>query len=556
MWAVVGLVVLVPVGAFLVQAISPRPFSQGSAWLTLANLRAVLGGHTAHAFADSLWVATATALAALTLGTALAFLVHRTDVLGRRVWPIAVWALLLMPTYLMADGWEYLVQPGGVLQRLGLPHAAMYHMMFGPVGVVLVLTMSGVPFAYLTMASALAGLGPELEDAARAHGAGRLATVRVVLPVLAPAMLAASAIVFAESMSDFGVAATLAFQSHFPMATYGLFAAIDTNPANFGQAAALGWLLVASAAIPIYLQTRAMRGRSYAVLSGRTRAPSVRRLGAPVRVAATAVVAVSFVVALGVPLFGAVVASLLRGFAAGGHGWSIASYRQALAAPGFLGSLVLSNQLAAVAACITVVLGVLLARMLGSRHRGRTARAADLLLLGSMALPGVVLAAGYIFAFNLPIASRLGIDLYETLPLLVMGYVATSLPSQVRLFAGPMAQVQESVLEAARVHGHGPLRSWGRTFAPLVSRTLVWAWLFTFAKTLLELPVSQILYPPGRQPISVAIGNLLGNQHYATGTAMTVVGVGEMFVVIAAVLLGFRLLAPRGWQRIGAVRGA
>lgn len=558
LWLILGAIVVLPVGAFLVQAFSPRLFSQGSAWFTLANVKAAFTGRTLHGLVDSLWVSAATATLALALGTALAWLVQRTNVLGRRIWPLAIWALLLMPTYLMANGWEYLLQPEGVLQRLGIPTSFAYHAVFGPFGVVLVLTLAGLPFAYLVMAAAFGGLGPEYEDAARVHGAARWTTVRAVLPILMPAMLSSVAIVFAESMSDFGVSSTLAYQSHFPMATYGLFAAIDTNPANFGVAAAIGWLLLAAAVIPLAIQSRAVRGRSYAVLSGRTRAPVRRLLRARTRALASFAAAGLFVVALGVPLFGAVVASLLPGFGVGTlsvNSLTLSSYRAAFGNSQFLGPMLLSNRLAVITACITVVLGVVLARLLASRHRGRMARVGDLTLLGSIALPGIVLAAGYIFAFNLPIAGRLGINLYETVPLLVMGYVATALPSQSRLMVGPVSQVQDSLLEAARVHGVGRLRALWRTLVPILSRTLLWAWLFTFAKILLELPVSQILYPPGQEPISVGIENLLGNYHYDVGTAMTVLAVGEMFAVIGVLLLLFRFLAPRGWRHVGMVRG-
>ena len=49
----------------------------------------------------------------------------------------------------------------------------------------------------------------------------------------------------------------------------------------------------------------------------------------------------------------------------------------------------------------------------------------DYLLLASVALPGVVFGAGYIFAYNLPIMSTLHIDLYQTVQLLVIAYIAS-----------------------------------------------------------------------------------------------------------------------------------
>ena len=89
---------------------------------------------------------------------------------------------------------------------------------------------------------------------------------------------------------------------------------------------------------------------------------------------------------------------------------------------------------------------------------------------------------------------------------------------------------------------------------PLLSRTLVWAWLFGFAGVLFELPISQLLYPPGQEPLSVAITAAFANFSYAPGTTLMVTSVAYAMAVVGLVLLGFRLFAPKGWQRVGVAR--
>ena len=79
------------------------------------------------------------------------------------------------------------------------------------------------------------------------------------------------------------------------------------------------------------------------------------------------------------------------------------------------------------------------------------------------------------------------------------------------------------------------------------------AWLLTFCGVLLELPISQLLYPPGSPPASVAIQGNLGNYHFGTGMAQAVVAVAVALVMVALVLGAYRLFAPRGWRRIGGV---
>jgi iron(III) transport system permease protein len=84
-----------------------------------------------------------------------------------------------------------------------------------------------------------------------------------------------------------------------------------------------------------------------------------------------------------------------------------------------------------------------------------------------------------------------------------------------------------------------------------MSRVLVWGWLLTFTKTISELAISQILYPPSQEPASVTIQSYLANFQSGTGTAMTVLTLVEMFGVIALALGVYRLVTPEGWRRTG-----
>jgi iron(III) transport system permease protein len=105
--------------------------------------------------------------------------------------------------------------------------------------------------------------------------------------------------------------------------------------------------------------------------------------------------------------------------------------------------------------------------------------------------------------------------------------------------------------EAGRAHGAGSVRAWLRGVFPVLSRPLTMAWLLTFCGIFLELPISQLLYAPGSPPVSVAIQDNLGNYHFGTGMAQAVVAVLFALVAVAVVLGGYRLLAPKGWRRIG-----
>jgi iron(III) transport system permease protein len=553
-WLAIILFILIPCACSLILAFSPRLFDQGSQWFTLSYLRQILTGSTAVAITNSLWVSSAAAALGLAIGFPIAWLAGRTSLPGRRLVAGSMWLVLLLPSWLPALGWERLVQPDGVMYQVGLNWPWMTHAIMGPIGVVLLLGLRCVPFTFLAVTASLAGLGQEFEDAARVHGADRAQTLRLIVPMLAPAIWSALAIGFAESISDFGVAATLAYNSNFSLGTYQLYAYINNFPPSFPGASAMGCLLVAAIAIPLGLQARALRGRSYRMLSGRTRQVVRRQLSRTGTLAAVGGVGLFYLVALGVPGFGAVSASLLGDYG-GSFTLTLVNYQALFHQADLIGPLERSLGYGVVSASLTVVGGFIAAWLLTQR-KARGTRLLDFLLLAAIALPTVVFAAGYIFAYNLPIMSRLGINLYQTVTLLIIAYTASSLPTNARVLVGAVSQLQLSLKDAARTHGAGALMAWSRGVLPVVSRPLVMAWLLAFSGVFLELPISQLLYAPSSPPASVAINNNLSNYHFGIGMAQAVLAVGFALVAVGLVLGGYRLIAPAGWRRIGgASRG-
>jgi len=505
-----------------------------------------------HGLVNSLVVGIATALAALVIALGLAWLTQRTDFGGRGVWMILIWALLMMPSYFSTLGWQSLLVRNGILSQFGINVAPVRDTFFGPVGIIWVLTTKGIPFAYLAVSAGLAGLGREFEDAARVHGASQWQSLRIAMTILSPALWSALAIVFAEAISDFGVASTLAAGSHFPLATFTLYRAINSIPIRFPIASAIGWFLIGGAALALIVQNRALKGRSFAVLSGRTRPSIPHHLTRRGRAVAFALVTLFFVLALGVTLFGAVIASFLSGL--GGSitrsGLTLENYRLALTSPELLRPMLLSARLAAITATLAVFVGGCIGRVIAQRRVGVAGRVLDLLLLGAVALPSVVLAAGYIFAYNLPFWGSIGIHVYGTLFLLAMAYLAAALPGTTRLVMGPLAQIQRSLTDAARVHGATEAGAVRSMIVPLMARSLLWAWLLAFTHIMLELPISEILNPPGETPLAVGIIRHLDHTDYTTGAAMLAIAVAAMLIVIGLSLGAFRLFAPPGWQRV------
>ncbi|MGC8466037.1 MAG: ABC transporter permease [Acidimicrobiales bacterium] len=551
-WVILVFVLLVPSLSFLILAVSPRLFDQGSSWFTLSAFSQGLQGTTLTGMRNSVIVGIFAAIIAVACGSALALALQRTRVIGKPIFSISLWGIMLLPSYIIAVGWQVVLDQGGLLSSLHLYSPSLSNLFFGPAGYALILAIKGVPFAYFAVAGPIAALGQGYEEAVRAHGGRRLAVLRTVGPILLPSIFSGLVVVFAESIADFGTAAVIAPNAHFPIATYNLYVALSSYPANFPVAAVIGWMLIAVVAVALALQHRFTRRRSFATLGGRTRVSSPRRIGRGSMALVAAGLVFFFLVALGIPILGAITSSLLKPLSS--LSWSnftTSAYSGIFGLNGLGTSIDFSAKLAVINAFVTLVLAAVIARRLSARRLGVVSKLLDLTVITAIALPGLVLAAGYIFAYNLPFLSTLGLHLYGSVTVLAMAYLAGALPSSSRVLSGPMAQVQGSLLEAARVNGSTLAASWRRTVLPLLAPSLVWAWLLTFAGTFLELPASELLAPAGKTPVAVAIIQVLNKSNFYQGTALSMVALLIDLGVIVVVLGAFRLFAPRGWRKIG-----
>jgi iron(III) transport system permease protein len=555
LWVILAVVSIIPTVAFLALAFSPRIFSQGPSWFTLGVFRQAFSGTELAGMRNSLMIAVGAALIATLLASGLALISQRTDVRVAKWIPALLWGVLLVPTYVVSVGWEEILASGNMFSQMGLVSPGLRGALLGPVGIVLILGFSGVPFAYFAMAPAIVGMGRRFEEAARIHGAGLVKTTRTVAPIVLPAIFAAMIIVFAESIGDFGVASTIAANANIPVATTNIMAAIGTFPTNFPEAAAVGWFLIITLATVLTFQNWLLRKKNYAVLSGRsTFAPRSHPEGWR-RVALNVFVYGFFTLTLVVPAMGAVFSTLLKPYTTfAWHNLSLSAYVDVFTKQSIMQPIMVSLKMSVITATLTVILGVAVAKVLTSPRPGWTGRLMDAVLVGSVALPALVLAAGFIFVFNLPFTVHMGINLYGTLTLLGIGYLAISLPSNSRVLIGPIGQIDGSMMAAGRIHGAHQLRAFRKCVLPLIAKSLLWAWLLSFAATFGELPTSEMLAPTGVRTMATAILSSFQAYNLAMATAFSVVQMVIVLSVIATATLIFRFLAPAGWRNIDVGR--
>src|SRR5579875_1475341 len=510
------LMVIYPLAAIIIQSIFPRLYAfKPSLTPSLAVLTTVTQNSQNYlALVNSLWLSGITALLAIVLGTMLAVLAKRTDLPLRRSIDLLVWIVFFMPSFLVGEAWSLFLIRGGIPDQYLHFSDTFINTFFSPVGVIFVLSLKTLPFVYISVAAALNWLGSEFEDAA-------------------------GLIAFAEALSDFGTAATIAQNASVTLITYQIYSAINTAPVNFALAATLSLLLFIAISLALLIQAAILRTRSFQIISGRNRPACPVALGGW-KWPALIFCGLIFIVALVIPMVTCLVLSFLHAFGQGLHSsnWTLANYSELLAyGPDDVAALWRTLWLSLGTATITTIVGMPVAFIIRrTRLPGR--RLLSLFTLVTIAIPGIILACGYIFAWNAPylqyigIGGAQGIQIYGTIWILLAAYIGGSLPYATRLNIGALEQVGQNMLDTARVQGAGLFQQLLQIVAPLLRANLISVWLLVFTGTMFELAASELLYPPGEPTLPVRIMNYFNNFQVGPGTALTILNVGVVLLAL------------------------
>ena len=161
----------------------------------------------------------ASAIAALinfVLGLNVAWVLVRYQFPGKRLFdsmvdlpfalPTAVAGIALTAIY-SQNGWI-----GQYLDKVGIKGA------YSPLGVVIALTFTGLPFVVRTVQPVLEDLDKEMEEAAASLGAGRWQIVtRILLPATLPAAVTGATMAFARAVGEYG--SVVFISGNMPMRT-------------------------------------------------------------------------------------------------------------------------------------------------------------------------------------------------------------------------------------------------------------------------------------------------------------------------------------------------
>jgi iron(III) transport system permease protein len=192
-------------------------------------------------------------------------------------------------------------------------------------------------------------------------------------------------------------------------------------------------------------------------------------------------------------------------------------------------AIVNSLGLAAVSATIIVVLSAGIGYLVG-RVRIRGAAFLDLLLSIPYAVPGTVVALAMILAWVRPVP-LLGIRIYNTIWILLIAYVARFLVFGIRTVMAGLAQVHESLEEAARISGASRAVAFRDIVIPIIRPSLAAGWVLAFVPAVAELTLSILLFSVGNETLGVVVFGLHDEGKIALSAALAVIVTALMLAI-------------------------
>ncbi|WP_238403657.1 ABC transporter permease [Paenibacillus paridis] len=534
--------VLYPLAAVIIQVLLPGVFFGN--W-QLGDLKLLL-----EIFNRPLWqkslensvlLGLGTTLLATVLGGVLATIRSSWSFPTAKLLDASVWLLIITPSFILAQGWVLFAAGGGIAVNV-LGWHWITGAIFQPAGLIFIMTLSKFPFAYLSIHAAMEWKVDQLSQAARLSGATAFTVWRTIqAPLLMPAVFAGAALVFMDTIGDFGLPASIAAVYRFPTLPYSIYSAIYTSPIRFDMAGVLSFYLVLLIGIAMFVQFYAMRRSRFDFLSARAER-SIPKPAGKYAAILTTLNLLFLAVVIGIPIGANVLMSVFKTQSAGLKlsNLTLNHYRDLFHSSSMLlKGLGHSLMIAGVAALLGLLFGLCVAYVL-TYSQFKFKRTIEIFSIITLAVPGVVLGIGYIFVWNQKWLDSIGLLLYGTPWILVLAAIAGAIPVITRLMVGAMAKVPHSLLTAAQLQGDTFIGRLRLILIPLIRGALLSAGLAAFGSSVFDLAVNSILFPPSFLTLPVTINKAFEDLDFGYASAATVLGSGIVILIILAVELLLR----------------
>jgi iron(III) transport system permease protein len=483
------------------------------------------------------------------IGIPLAFIFTRYKFPGRRLFSSLAVLPFALPPLVGVISFMFLYGETGILPR-GIQ--SIFSLVKPPFAIdripaiLLVHAYTMYVYFYLFISSALGSLDMSLIESAYNLGASRLLVYRkILLPLLTPALVGASLLVFMISMASFS--APFLFAPDFRVLSLQIYFSKVNNDMDMAGTQTV-MLSVISIGFLLFMQWYSNRHR-YVMISKGIAPYEVEVKGKRARYL-MGILGSLIVVVLLLPHLTIILMSFVKD---GSWTWQILpdeytfeNYVNLFSKSGVLQPILNSLKMSSIATIGNLIFGVLAAYLLAKR-RFVGKRVLDILVMIPWALPGTVVAMNLIIAFNKPSLFTANQVIVGTFWLLPLAYFVRHIPLVFRSTYASFQQLDDSLEESARNLGASWLFSFRKVILPMIMPGISAGVLLAFVTALGEFVASILLYIPSNKPISVEIYSQLDRlSNFGTASAYSVL----LIALVSAVLIFSNKVLKVGTTRV------
>ena len=488
---------------------------------------------------NTLWSGALVVLFSAVLALPLAYVLARYEFRGKLLLQTAATLPLVIPPFVGAVALQLILGRSGMVNLLLMDWFEIsIPFMEGLAGVVLVQTLHFFPFILLNTVVSLANIDSSLEEAAKNLGChGFRLFRRVTLPLMLPGFIAGSLLTFIRAIDDLGTPLMLNYKNLLAPQAYLRITTIGMDDVD-GYVVCV--VLVVLSLASLLAARKYLSLAEYASLQ--RAAPVTGTLHGSTLAIVWLVIALILVISL-LPHIGIALLSFSKiwSFTLLPTTYTLGNYEEILfRVPHFVINTLVYTLLAA---ALDIVLGATIAfLLLRSRVPGKNLL--DAIATLPLAIPGVVLAVGYLRVFHGWDFPGLGAPLTSSWLILVVAYSMRRLPYTVRASYAALQQVHVSLEESAQNLGANRLRTFIRITLPMIGSGLVAGGLIAFITSCVEL-ASTIMLVPRIELGPIAYGIYLYMQSPLGRGAGAALGVVAILLVSLGTYLTHRIFGAR-----------
>jgi len=461
----------------------------------------------------SITIAALIGILATFTGSVLAFLLYKTDVKYKTFFKLVLLIPLFISPYILAVAWKdfmYLV----------FHNSKIIPSYFG---IIIVLTIVFTPLAMLIIGSTLTNINAQIEESGLVITNFKKVLLKIIFPLIKPAMLTSFILVFIFSISEFSVPAFFGIKV-FTTEIFTQFSAFY----NHSLAILQSLLLIGICIALLYSERKQLADSPFLAIGNKGTTSKIYPLKKNASLFQFVLFFWLFLTVI-LPFFILFYQSFSNG---------VEPFLKAfkLLQPTFVSSI----GLALISAFLIVFIGFTVAYF--SQNNKKTKVIFDWLLLFSFAIPSTIFGISLIKFYNYSIFNFI----YSSYAILIIAFVGKFAFIAVKLIENGLKQIPKSLDEAGKIQGIPTFSRLKNITLPLLLPAVFSTFVISFIFSLGELGTSIMIYPPGTTLMPIKVFTIMANAPQALVSSMTLIVFAISLLLISIFYFSSKpLIKPR-----------